>query len=122
MMDKLSDSVAITSNPVNKDDGEDESERIQREMSLISESFFSTPGGKEDQPIQYTHPSNDSNESTLRNGNYRNSKEENQDLKAQIVHLHKQIQNLEKVSRAIIYNQVLLLTRLIKRKPLIIQY
>jgi uncharacterized membrane protein len=98
MVDKLSDSIAIASNPT--DDCEDESERIEREMALISESFFGIPSSKKedsDQLIEYTYPNNNSNENTLRNGNYRNSKEENQDLKAQIVHLHKQIQNLEKV-------------------------
>lgn len=98
-MDKLSDSIATTSNTVHKDDYKDESERIQQEMALISESFFCVADNKEDQDqlIEYTNTSNNDSENTLRNGNYRNSKQENEDLKIQIIHLHKQIQNLEMV-------------------------
>lgn len=81
MMNKLSNPVAFASTPLHENDepilkqptsevyeeiiGEEEMNRIEREMSSISESFFVHPSSKpvkdENEEDAYTQPSNNNN-------------------------------------------------------------
>lgn len=74
-IDSTDDFMSATSSPIYYDttDNPQETDRIEREMSSISESFFVSSAAKE-------------------------GKEENEELRAQVLALQNQIKELEKVN------------------------
>jgi galactose-1-phosphate uridylyltransferase len=94
MVDKLSNSVVLTSandnesSPVYYDttNNQQETDRIQREMTSISESFFMAPSSKKESLV------------VVEDTQHKSPKEENEELKAQLSSLKNQINELEKVN------------------------
>lgn len=74
---------------------EAETNRIQQEMSFISESFFTVPKKPDQDQIIYTQP--DQNPTISIHDHEDNPEEENKELKSQIADIKNEIQNLQQV-------------------------
>lgn len=74
---------------------EAETNRIQQEMSFISESFFTAPKKTDQDQIIYTQP--DQSQMISTHSQEDNPEEENKKLKSQISDIKNEIQNLQQV-------------------------